>query len=206
MNITLFLSILNPFLIVLPLVLYFYKKNIINRVAVFSGILLIFIHGIIEFVSFIVSNIALIYVGDTLFLAGILIILLYANHKKIILLQIKLILTLATTMITIFVVGMYINFGITDPSYVVISVIYFLACYSISLFYIETTKNLLSYLSGLIFISSIIICFIYDAKFYASIIDINTYINAPWHLQYILQSTAGSMCSISIYLNNRSNI
>ena len=205
MKIILLLSILNPFFIASPFILYFHKKNAIKEPAVLSGVVLILIYGIIEFVSFIVSNIALIYVADILFLAGILIIFSYSKYKKIFSLQITPILTLGTTMITIFVVSMYINFGLTDPSYIAISVIYFLACYSISLFYIETSKNLLSYLSGLVFMSGIIICCIYDAKFYAGIIDINTYVNAPWHLQYILQSTAGIICSISIYLNNRLN-
>lgn len=182
------LAIINAILILLPIIYYIRVNKVKNNIIYFS-FALILLYGFCESLSLVTNKIQFIYIGDTMLLLGSL--FLYSSIIKI--RKINIIPsnpTISILLIFTFLLGTTIINDLFQTPFFIISLIYYIGITTIAHIY-ELINDKGIQLSSSLLILSLIVCYIYDTLYFSRSLDISVYINAPWYVQYILQSLAG---------------
>jgi len=93
----------------------------------------------------------------------------------------------------------YIITGASDWRYSLVSIVYFTAFFAIAMSYLEIGGyHPLAFVGAFFMISSIVICFGYDAGFWAGTITEDAYMAAPWWYSYAAQSIGGLLVVLAM--------
>jgi hypothetical protein len=190
-----YLSILNGFLLALP-IYYYIKSNQLGNIRLYLSIVLIILYGILECISIIVNKLFVLYLADILLLIGVLVIfseLIKLNvYKKSISNPV-----ISIVLIFMFLLGTTIINNLLHTPFLIITLIYYTAIVTLAHIYQILNRKSLQLGESLLVIS-LIVCYIYDTLYFSGKINLQKYSQAPWYIQYIIQSGAGIISSIQL--------
>ena len=192
-----YLSILNGFLLALP-IYYYVKLKQLGNVKFYLSIALIILYGILESIYGFSNKLFILYIGDLLLLIGCLVVFKeLINHnvyKKTISNPV-----ISIVLVFVFLLGTAITNNIFNTPYFITATIYFTAIVTLAHIYQLINPKGIQIPETLLIIS-IIVCYIYDTQYYSGKISLEEYNEAPWFFQYMLQSLAGIFSFIQIKL------
>ena len=200
MNLTPLLSILNGLFLALPICYFVYLYKV-KSFRIYIAICSVLLYGILESISAALDIIYILYLADILLLAGSL--MLFAElikldtNKRFISNP-----SISVVLIFIFLLGTAIVNNLLKTPFLFVSIIYYIAIITIAHIY-QLLNNRKYQIPESLLIASIIICYIYDTMYFGGKISVQEYYNAPWYVQYILQSLAGIICFIQIKLDRK---
>lgn len=202
MTVTPYLSIFNGLFLVLPICYVIYLYNV-KYMKIYTGVIFIILYGILECISAVVDNIYILYFGDILLLAGSLVLfaelIKLDTNKRFISNP-----SISVALIFIFLLGIAITNNLLKTPFLFVSIIYYIAIVTIAHIY-QLLNNRKYQIPETLLIVSIIICYIFDTKYFSGEISVQAYYNAPWYIQYVLQSLAGLICFIGIKFDKKNN-